>query len=75
MTELLEKALVAARSLSEGAQDEIARTILLLAEQESEPILLTAEERAAIEASKAAAARGDFASDDEVQAVWAKYGL
>ena len=75
MTELLEKAVRAARSLSAGTQDEIARTILLLAEEESEPVALTADERAAIAASKAAAARGDFASDEEVRAHWAKYGL
>jgi hypothetical protein len=75
MTQLLEKAVEAARSLPAVLQDEIARTILLLAEEESEPVALTAGERAAIAASKAAAARGEFATDEEVQAVWAKYGL
>jgi len=39
------------------------------------PILLTAEQRAAIALSKAAAARGDFATDEEIRAVWAKHGL
>lgn len=75
MTELLEKAVRAAKSLPAGMQDEIARTILLLAEEGSEPVPLTAEERAAVAASKAAAARGEFATEEEVQAVWAKYGL
>jgi hypothetical protein len=39
------------------------------------PIILSAEESIAIATSKAAAARNDFATDEEVQAVWAKYGL
>jgi len=39
------------------------------------PVALTPEERAAVEKSKAAAARGEFATDEEVRAVWAKHGL
>ncbi|MDF2813459.1 MAG: hypothetical protein K0S56_4490 [Microvirga sp.] len=75
MTKLLEKAVAAARSLPPVVQDEIARTMLLLAEEEAELVPLTESERAAIAASKAAAARGEFATDEEVRAVWAKYGL
>ena len=41
----------------------------------SRPSALTAEERAAIVASRAAAARGEFATDDEVRAVWARHNL
>jgi hypothetical protein len=33
------------------------------------------EERAAIANSKAAATRGEFATDDQVRAVWAKHTL
>ena len=33
------------------------------------------EEREAIARSKAAASRGEFATDEQVQAVWAKHGL
>ncbi len=36
---------------------------------------LSAAERAAITTSKAAAARGEFATDEEVRAIWAGYGL
>jgi hypothetical protein len=36
---------------------------------------LTAEEREAIARSKAAAARGEFASDEQVRDVWAKRSL
>jgi hypothetical protein len=76
MTELLDRALRAARGLPADAQDTIARLILQFAgEEEPAPGSLSPEERAAIAASKAAAARGEFASDEEVRAVWAKYGL
>ena len=56
-------------------QDDIARMILLLAaEDEPEPVELSPDERDAIAVSKAAAARGEFATDEQVRAVWAKFG-
>jgi predicted transcriptional regulator len=39
----------------------------------TEPVPLSPEEQEAIARSKAAAARGEFATDEEMQAVWAKY--
>jgi predicted transcriptional regulator len=76
MTKLLAKALDAIRQLSPEEQDDIARTILaLVGSADGDPVPLTADERAAIARSKAEAARGEFASDEEVRAVWAKYGL
>jgi hypothetical protein len=38
-------------------------------------IVLSPEERAAIAVSKAAAARGEFATDEQIKATWAKHGL
>jgi hypothetical protein len=75
MTDLLERAVEAARGLPPAAQDDIARIVLQLAGEDEAPVLLTGEERAAIARSKAAAARGEFATDEEVRAVWAKHGL
>lgn len=76
MTKLLDQALAAARNLPSDAQDDIARVVLRLATQDDTPLLaLSTSERRAIDASKAAAARGEFAGDDEVRAVWAKHGL
>jgi hypothetical protein len=76
MTKLLDQALEAARTLSPETQDDIARVVLQLAGAEHEPpVPLTPEEQAAIGASKAAAARGEFATDEQVCAVWAKHGL
>jgi hypothetical protein len=76
MTKLLDKALEALRVLSPNEQDDIARIILQLAgEDETAAVELSADERRAIEESKAAAARDEFASDEQVRAVWAKHGL
>jgi len=77
MTKLLEDALEAVRQLPADEQDEIARAMLALAggSVDGVPVPLTPDERAAIARSKAAAARGEFASEEQVRAVWAKYGL
>jgi hypothetical protein len=77
MTKLLDRALKAARNLPPGEQDDLTRIILRLTGAEDEPpVPLTAEEEAAIAKSKAAAAaRGEFATDEQVRAAWAKHGL
>jgi len=76
MTKLLEQAVAAARSLPPEVQEEIAHVILRLAGSDDEPLVpLTPEEEAAVAASKAAASRGEFASAEQVRAVWAKHGL
>ena len=76
MTELLDRAMEAARRLSPEAQDDIARLVLRLAAADDElPVILAPEEQAALDASKAAAGRGEFATEAEVRAVWAKHGL
>jgi hypothetical protein len=38
-------------------------------------VTLSADERAAIATSKVAAARGEFATDEQVRLIWAKHGL
>lgn len=76
MTKLLDQALEIARSLPADAQDDIARVVLQLAGVEAAaPVILSDDERAAITASKEAAARGEFATEAQVRATWAKHGL
>jgi hypothetical protein len=75
MTKLLEQALEAARGLPPEIQDDIARMLLQFAGEDLPVIQLTAEERVALDLSKAAAARGEFATDEQVRAVWDKHGL
>jgi hypothetical protein len=76
MTKLLDQALELARGLPSEAQDDIARIVMQLAgSDDTAPVILSIDERAAIAASKAEAARGEFATDEQVRAVWAKHGL
>jgi hypothetical protein len=75
MTKLLEQAIEAARRLPPDEQDAIARAIIQLAGADHAlSATLTPEEREAIAKSKAAAGRGEFATNEQVRAVWAKYG-
>ena len=75
MTKLLDEALKAVRRLPSRDQDDIARAILQLVGEDSPTVALSAAEREAIARSKAAAGRGEFATDEQVRAVWAKHGL
>ena len=75
MTQLLDRAIAAARRLPPEAQDDIARSVLFLAGEEAEPVQLTDEERDSMVESLAQASRGEFATNEEVAALFAKHGL
>ena len=75
MTALLDRAIAAARQLPPEAQDEIARELLLFAGEEVGPVPLSPEERAAVATGRAAAARGEFASEAEVRDLLARHGV
>jgi hypothetical protein len=76
MTKLLEQAFEAVRVLSPNEQDDIARVMLQLAgKEDTAPVKLSRDERDAVDRSKAAAARGEFATDEQLRAVWTKHGL
>jgi hypothetical protein len=61
--------------LTPAEPDDLARAILQLAgADETSPVPLTPDERDALARSKAAAERSEFATDEEVRAVWAKHG-
>jgi hypothetical protein len=75
MTDLLDQALRAARQLPAEAQNEIARLVLLMAGDDQPPLAFSAEEEASFAESRAQASRREFASDEQVRAVWAKHGL
>ena len=75
MTELLERAIARVRALPDAMQDDAARMLLVFASGEDEPVYhLSPEEEASLAKSRAQAARGEFASDEQVRALWAKYG-
>jgi predicted transcriptional regulator len=74
MTKLLEQAIEAARQLSPEEQDEIARTIFEIVRETSDEVyVLSEEERAAIDVARAQVARGEFASEEDIEAVFKKY--
>jgi predicted transcriptional regulator len=75
MTRLLEQAMETVSALPDDTQDELARVLLQLAGVEQPPYELTPEEKADLDASLAEAERGEFATDEEVRAMWAKHGL
>ncbi len=74
MTKLLEQAMSKAQALPPEMQDEIARLVLTYA-GDGPVVELTPEEEADLDESEAAAARGEFATDEQVRAIWAKHGL
>jgi hypothetical protein len=75
MTDLLDKALRAARELPPDAQNRIARLVLMIAGDDQPPLRLSAEDEASLAESRAQAGRSEFATDEQVRAVWAKHGL
>jgi predicted transcriptional regulator len=75
MTKLLEQAIETARTLPPAMQDEMARVLMALAGDARSTVQLGAEEAASLDESLAQAERGEFATEEEVSAVWAKHGL
>jgi predicted transcriptional regulator len=75
MTKLFEHAVETVRGLPAETQDELARLLLQLAGEDQPVVQLTAVEEASLEESIQQTERGEFATDEEVRAIWAKYGL
>ena len=74
MTKLLDEAIAKVRELPEEEQERAARSLMILAELAKQGAYgLTSEERAAIEESKAQARRGEFATDEEVEAAYRRF--
>jgi hypothetical protein len=75
MTKLLEQAIARVRELPEEDQDAIALAVLSMASADASPLPLDDESRAAIREGLAQAKRGEFVSDDEIEALWKRHGL
>ena len=74
MTRLLELAIEEAKQLSPEEQDKLARTIMdIVHGGEDDVYLLSDEDRAAIEEGLAQADRGEFVTEDELNAILNKY--
>ena len=75
MTKLFEQAVEAVRNLAPETQDELGRILLQLAGTDQPPYQLSAEEEASLAESLAQADRGEFATDEQIRAIWAKHHL
>ena len=75
MTELFDKAVLTARDLPPDMQDDIARMVLMLAGNDQPVVHLTPEEKTSFQDSLEQARKGEFATEEQVQAVWSKHGL
>lgn len=74
MTQLLNLAIEATRQLAPEEQDEIARLILDVIGGASDDVYtLSEEERAAIAVARAQVARGEFASEEDIEEIFKKY--
>jgi hypothetical protein len=73
MTELLEKAIVTVRQLAPEQQDEIARLLLSIAGAGEEPGEIDPEHLPHVLEGLAQAERGEFVSDEAMQATFARF--
>jgi predicted transcriptional regulator len=63
------------RGLPPDVQDELARILLQLAGKDQPVVQLSPADEASLEESLAQADRGEFATNEQVRAIWAKYNL
>lgn len=75
MTALLEQAIERIRALPPETQDDFARVLLRLAGDSETVYNLTAEEEADLIDADAEIARGELATDSEVEAVFSKHRM
>lgn len=75
MTKLLEQAVETIRCLPPAMQDHLAGLLLQFAGQEQPVVQMPADDAASFDESLAQEARGEFASDAHMRAIWTKHGL
>ena len=71
--EQIEQIFARVRTWPPERQEDAAQMLLRMEEQGVEPYKLDEDERREIEAALAEAERGEFASDEEVEAVFNRY--
>ncbi len=75
MTKLLRDAIERLKELPEERQNELAEMLVTAAESDLHPYQLNDEELEAVEEARAQVARGEFASDADMAALWKRFGL
>jgi|SRR5580700_9061661 predicted transcriptional regulator len=75
MSKLLEQAIAKARTLPEEEQDALGAVLLSMTEDDGTVVQLDDETREAIREGLEEARRGEFVPDEEIQALWKRFGL
>jgi predicted transcriptional regulator len=75
MTKVLEDAIEKVRRLPEDRQAYVAEVLEQIAAAGSDPFVVPEEHRAAVLEGLGQAERGEFASEEEMTALWKKCGL
>ncbi len=75
MTKLLSQAVKKLSRLPRKRQDELAKMLIDVAARDLHPYQFTPEELKEVEAALREAKRGKFATDEEVAAMWRRFGL
>ena len=75
MTKMLEEAIKKVRELPEADQDEAAEILLSVVSKHAERVELDDATRAAIREGREQAQRGEFVSDEEMDAFFKRHGV
>jgi hypothetical protein len=75
MSKLLEQGIEAVRELPEESQDLAGELLLTIAGRRPGRLRFTAEQIEKVRIGFAEADRGEFATDEEMQETWKKFGL
>jgi predicted transcriptional regulator len=75
MTKMLDEAIKKVRELPDSVQDEAAEMLFSVVAKQGEPIRLDEETRAAIQEGRAQARRGEFVSEEDMQAFFERHGV
>jgi predicted transcriptional regulator len=75
MTRMLDEAIKKVRELPDSVQDDAAEMLFSIAAKQGEPVKLDDETRAAIGEGRAQARRGEFVSQEDMQAFFERHGV
>ena len=75
MTRMLDEAIKKVRELPDSVQDDAAEMLFSVAAKQGEPVRLDEETRAAIREGGEQARRGEFVSEEDMQAFFERHGV
>jgi predicted transcriptional regulator len=75
MTRMLDEAIKKVRELPDSVQDDAAEMLFSVAAKQGGPAKLDEETRAAVREGRAQARRGEFVSDEDMQAFFERHGV